>query len=78
MSVLTDPATYGLLNSELTNCPRTVAVLGDLAAQWKQMMGTLQRVEQDTVSSQNVADAVLNLEQDTKRCDRKPTSIEGR
>ena len=27
MSVLTDPATYGLLNSELTNCPRTAAVL---------------------------------------------------
>ena len=31
MSVLTDPATHGLLKSELTNCPRTVAVLGELA-----------------------------------------------
>ena len=27
MSILTDPATYGILNSELTNCPRTAAVL---------------------------------------------------
>ena len=36
MSVLTDPA---ILNSELTNCPRTAAVLGELAAQWQQMMG---------------------------------------
>ena len=42
MSVLTDPATYGVLNSELTTCPRT-AVLGELAAQWQQMTGTLQR-----------------------------------
>ena len=32
MSVLTDPATYGILNS--TNCPRTAAVLGELAARW--------------------------------------------
>ena len=29
MSALTDPATYGLFNSELTNCPRTAAVLGE-------------------------------------------------
>ena len=41
MSVLTHPATYGILNSELTNCPRTAAVLGELAAQWQQMMGIL-------------------------------------
>ena len=26
--------------SELTNCPRTAAVLGELAAQWQQMMVT--------------------------------------
>ena len=32
MSVLTDPATYGILNSELTNCPRTAAVLGELSS----------------------------------------------
>ena len=49
MSVLMDLATYGLLNSELTNCPRTAAVLGDLSAQWQHVMGTLQRVEQETV-----------------------------
>ena len=61
MSVLTDPATYGLLNSELTNCPRTAAELGELAPQWQQMMGTLQRVEQETVSSQNLAYAIENL-----------------
>ena len=35
MSVFTDPATYGILNSELTNCPRTAAVLGELAAHWQ-------------------------------------------
>ena len=51
MSVLKDPATYGILNSELTNCPRTAAVLGELVAQWPQVMGTLQRVEQEAVSA---------------------------
>ena len=61
MSVLTDPATYALLNIELTSCPRTAAVLGELAAQWQQMMVTLQRVEQETVSSQNLAYAIENL-----------------
>ena len=39
MSVLMNLATYGLLNSELTNCPRTAAVLGDLSAQWQHVMG---------------------------------------
>ena len=61
MSVLTDPATYGLLFRELTNCPRTVAVLGELAAQWQQIMRTLQQVEQETTSSQNLAYAIENL-----------------
>ena len=55
--MLTDPATCGILNSELTNCPCTAAVLGELAAQWQEMMGTLQRVEQEAVSSQSLADA---------------------
>ena len=59
MSVLTDPLTYGILSSELTNCPRTAAVLGELAAQWQHMMATLERVEQETVSSQNMADAIV-------------------
>ena len=54
MSVLTDPTTYGMLKSELTNCPRTAAALGELAAQWQQMMGTLQRVEQEAVSSESI------------------------
>ena len=57
MSVLTDPATCGILNSELTNCPRTAAVLGEMAAQWQQMMRILQRVEQ-AVSSQSLANAI--------------------
>ena len=61
MSVLTDPATYGLLNSELTICPRTAAVLGELAAPWQQMLVTLQRFGQETVSSQNLGFAVENL-----------------
>ena len=78
MSVLTDPATYGLLNSELTNCPRTAAVLGDLSAQWQHVMGTLQRVEQETVPSQNLAFAIETLSKTRNRCDRKPTAIEGR
>ena len=61
MSVLTDPATCGILNSELTNCPRTAAVLGELAAQWQQMMGTLRRVEQETLSSQSLANTDKNM-----------------
>ena len=59
--MLTDPATSGILNSELTNCPRTAAVLGELAAQWQQMMGTLQRVEQEAVSPQNLANAIESI-----------------
>ena len=51
----------GLLNSELTNCPRTAAGQGELAAQWQQTMGTLQRVDQETVPSQNMANALENL-----------------
>ena len=61
MGVLTDPATYGILNSELTNCPRTAAVLGELAARWQQMMGDLQRIEQKAVSSQTLANAIENI-----------------
>ena len=61
MSVLTDPATYGILNSELANGPRTAAVLGEVATQWQQMMETLRRIEQEAVSSQNMANAVENL-----------------
>ena len=60
MSVLTDPATYGILNSELMICPRAAAVLGALAAQWQQVMGTLQRVEQETMSSQSLVHAIEN------------------
>ena len=51
MSVLTDPATYGILNSELTNCPPTAAVLGELATQWQLMMGSVQRAEQEIVAN---------------------------
>ena len=61
MSVLTDSATYGVLNSEWTNCPRTAAVLGKLATQRQQMMGTLQRVEQEAVSSRSLANAIENI-----------------
>ena len=72
MSVLTDPATYGILNGELTNCPRTTAVLGELAAQRQQMMGTLQRVEQEAVSSQNMANAIESRSKARSDVDRKP------
>ena len=61
MSVLTDPATYGKLNSELTNCPRTVAVLGEFASQRQQMMGTFQRVEREAVSAQSLANAIESI-----------------
>ena len=44
-----------------TNCPRTAGVLGDLAAQWRQMVGTLQRVEQEAVPSQNLANAIESI-----------------
>ena len=61
MSVLTDRATYGILNSELTNCPRTAAVLGESAAQWQQTMESLPRVQQEAVSSQSLAKAIENI-----------------
>ena len=68
MSVLTDPATYGILNGELTNCPWKAAALGELANQWQQMMGSLQRVEQETVTSQNLlGQRYGEHEQDTDR-----------
>ena len=58
MSVVADPATYGI---ELANCPRTAVVLGELATQWQQMMGSLQRVEQECVTLQNLANAIENM-----------------
>ena len=48
MSVLRDPATYELLSSEL-------------AGQCRQLMVSLRRVEQEAVSSQNLANAVESL-----------------
>ena len=36
-------------------------MLGELAAQWQQMMGTLQRVEQEAVSSQSMAHAIESI-----------------
>ena len=59
MSVLTDRATYGILNSELTNCAQ-LQYWEEFAAQWQQMMRTLQRVEQEAVSSQSLANAIEN------------------
>ena len=61
MSALTAPATYDLLSSEFTNCPRAVAALGELAAQWQQMMVSLRRVEQEAMSSQSQANAIKGL-----------------
>ena len=52
---------YGIVKCELTNCPRTAAVLGELAAQWHQKMGRLQRVEQETVLSQSLANDISNV-----------------
>ena len=66
MSVLTDPAKYELLSSEMTNGPLALAVLGELAALWQQMVVTLQLVEEEAVPSQNLADAVEHVKQDTK------------
>ena len=45
----------------LTKFPRTTAALGELAAQWQQMMGTLQRIEQEAVSSQSLANVIENV-----------------
>ena len=61
MSVLTGPATYDILSSELASCRRAAAVLGELAAQWQQIMVSLQRVEQEAASSQSPANAVENM-----------------
>ena len=35
--------------------------MGELAAQWQQMMGTLQRVEQEAVSTQSLANAIESI-----------------
>ena len=43
--MLADPATCGIVNS----------------AQWQQMIGTLQRVEQEAVSSQSLANAIESI-----------------
>ena len=77
MTVLTDHATYGTLDGELIKCTRTPAAQGELAAQRHQMMATLQRVEEQTVSSQS-GQRFREHEQDTDRCDRKSTTIERR
>ena len=37
------------------------AHMGELAAQWQQVMGTLQRVEQEAVSSQRLANAIESI-----------------
>ena len=57
-SVLLDAATHGIVNSELTNCGRTAAVLRVLTAQLEQMMAALQRVPPEKSS--------LNLDVDPK------------
>ena len=76
MSVLTEFSTYGNLNSELTDCPRTAAVLGELAAQWQHMMRSLQGVEQETVSTQNLANAIENMNRTRiDRCSGKSTAL---
>ena len=35
--------------------------MGALATQWQQMLGSLKRVEQETVTSQNLANAIENM-----------------
>ena len=62
MSVLSDPATYGILNSELTNCARTAAFAGRERESSTMATddGSLQRVEQETVSSQSLPNAIDN------------------
>ena len=58
-SLLLDPTTHGIVNSELTNWPRTAAVMRVLSGQLKLMMVALQRAQRETVSS-------LNLDVDPK------------
>ena len=77
MLVLADPTTCGILSSELTNCPRTETVLGEQAAQWQQMMATLQRVEQEICVIPELGQRHREQEPDTKRCDRRPTARDG-
>ena len=72
LSLLTDPATYDILNSELTNCPRTAFVLGELATQWQQMMVSL-LLDIAEPGQRNWEHA-----QDTDRCDGKSTATKGR
>ena len=58
MSVVADPATYGI---ELANCPRTAAALGRVGDSMATNDGSLQRFEQETVTSQNLANAIENM-----------------
>ena len=51
--------------------------MGELAAEWQQMMGTLPRVSQETVSPQNLANAIENPSKTRIDAIRKPTAIEG-
>ena len=52
-------------------------MLGEFLSQWQQMMASLQRVEQETVSSQNMANAIENMNS-ANRCGRESASTEGR
>ena len=67
MSVLTDPATCGILNSELTTCPTDGCSTG------QQM-----RVEEETVTSQNLAKSIENMNRTRIDASGKSTATEGR
>ena len=60
MSVLTDPRNVWPPQQRAGELPtHGFAVLGELAARWQQMMRT--QVELETMSSQNLANAIENL-----------------
>ena len=56
MSVPTDPATYDILSSELASCQRVAAALGELAAQWQQIMVSLQRARSSIITEPGQCD----------------------
>ena len=75
MSVPTDPATYDILSSELASCQRVASALGELAAQWQQMMVSLQRARSSIITEPGQCD--WEHEKDASPSDKRSTAVEG-
>ena len=75
---LTGPATLDILNSELTNCPRTAAVLGDFSTQWQQMVGDSAASRTRDCDIAEPGHRYREHAQDTDRYNGKSTATEGR